>query len=165
MIPAEFLQMASQVVAIFAVPAATYIADGAVSVMRTRMHMQVSDTQVKAVHDAAQTAAGIAVHMLASGKLTVAELHAESPAILALAGEAVNAVPESSDAQGVLIADMARLITGKVGAMVSADPTIPGVKAPPAPATPPVFPPGTFAQPKMEPTQSAQLTHTPPLTV
>lgn len=132
---AEWMQLASDVAAIGAVPVAGWLANKAIQVARDRLHIQFSDKQVKAIHDAATTAAGIATAMLASGKLTAAELHTQSPALRELAKDAVNAVPDASSAQGVMIADMTRLVVGRVGQMISADPTVPTIPLPPKDTT------------------------------
>lgn len=129
----EWIQLAGDVAPLVAVPVAGWIANAAVRVMRNRLHIQFSDKQVAAIHAAASTAAGIATAMLASGKLTMDELHTQAPALRELARDAINAVPDSTDAQSVMVSDMARLIVGRIGQMISADPTIPTV--PPQPTT------------------------------
>ena len=123
----EWMQLAGSVMAIVAVPVAGWLANAAIKLMRDRLHVQLSEKQVAAIHDAATTAAGIATAMLASGKLTVAELHTQAPALRELARDAINSVPDSTDAQGVMVSDMVRLVVGRVGHMISADPTIPTV--------------------------------------
>lgn len=116
---------------------ATFVANKLVLVLRDRLKVQLTDQQVKTLHDAADTAAGVGMTMLSRGVITLSELHVNDPTIVGLASVAVNAVSAAADAKGVKVPDMATIVVGRIGKLISADrtiPTLPAVVATPTPA-------------------------------
>lgn len=103
---------------------AAFVANKLVSVLHDRFKVQFTDQQVKALHDAADTAAGIAVTMLSRGVIGPDALHPNDKTIIALAANAVNAVATASGAQNTTVMDMAQIVVGRIGTLISADPTI-----------------------------------------
>lgn len=103
---------------------ATLIAGKLVLVLRDRFHIECTNQQVKAVHDAADTAAGVITADLYSGAMTVQDVHISNPQVRDLAQIAANMVPKAAAALGVSPTDLAHIIVGRVGKMMSADPTM-----------------------------------------
>jgi len=118
----------------FLMPAVLLLASAVVSrlitLAQTHLGMQFTATQVQALHDAATTAAGNAMAMITRGAIAPTDVHAGSVAIIRLAAQARAAVPDAADSIGVTVPDLAHIIVGKVGALMSADNTIPTVPAP-----------------------------------
>jgi hypothetical protein len=108
---------------------APLLANKAIAAFEKRTGIHLNQAQVQAVHDAADTAAGVVQTMLARGELQLDHLHVDNPQIAALAATALNAVPAASDAVGVTVPDVAHMILGRVGKLLSADPTVQTVPA------------------------------------
>jgi hypothetical protein len=92
----------------------TWVVNKAVGVMRDRLHMDLDAADVKALHDAADTAAGILMGKLARGDLTAADMHAGHTAVIATAADARNAVPDAADGMNVDVASMVRMVLGRI---------------------------------------------------
>ena len=93
----------------------TWVASEAVSLMRDKFHMTISNAQARTVHDAVNTAAGVVMSQLSRGVLTPADLHAGHPAVIAAAAAARQAVPDAADAMNVTVEDMVRMVVGRLG--------------------------------------------------
>lgn len=100
------------------------LATKAVSVLNARFHLQLSAQQAQTIHDAADTAAGVLTHAIYSGAMSVQDVHISNPVVYDMAQTAMKAVPQAIAATGVSQADLAHIIVGRVGAMISADPTM-----------------------------------------
>ncbi len=92
-----------------------WVANKAVEIMRDRLHMHLDEADAKAVHDAADTAAGVILSQLSRGTMTTADVHAGHPAVIAAAASAREAVPDAADAMNVEVADMVRMVLGRLG--------------------------------------------------
>jgi hypothetical protein len=110
----------------------------AYSVADKWLGMKFTATQSQTVHDAARTAAGHFVALLASGAAHLSDVHTANPVIIALAAAARMAIPDAADHMDTQIEDMVRLVVGQIGAMISADNTIPTIPAPTLAAVTPV---------------------------
>ena len=119
-----------QLVSLVLVGLAPVFANYAIQYLHGHLKVNLTAAQVQTVHDAADTAAGVLITQLARGEIQLEHLHIDSPAVLAVAQVAVNAVPQATDALHVTIPDMAHIIVGRVGQAIAADPTTPTVGTP-----------------------------------
>jgi hypothetical protein len=124
-----------QLAGLVAVGLAPVFANYLIQVLHARFKLDLTAAQVKTIHDAADTAAGVLVAQMARGEVSLEHLHIDSPAVLAVAQIARNAVPDAADKMGVTIPDLAHIIVGRVGQAIAQDPTTTTVApAKPAPA-------------------------------
>ena len=85
----------------------------AITAYQQRTGKQITDQQRSAVYSAAQTAGGIIETLLHQGKLSVADVTPDNPAIVKQAYAAVHRVSDAAAAQNTSVADMANLIVGR----------------------------------------------------
>lgn len=115
------------------------------TILQQKTHIQLSDQQNQIILGAAQTAAGEIVTGIARGIVKVDDVARSHPAVLTAAKSALNVVADSAAARGVDLDGMARLVVGKVGQLLAADPTVSTIAPGPVPALAPmpaaVFPP------------------------
>ena len=97
------------------------------SAARTR-HLAL---QRQILHGACDAAAGTLVVRLARGIISIQEIRAESPVVMELARRTARAIPGAIEAMNVDAEDLARVIVGKVGVMLPADPTVQTLLNPP----------------------------------
>ena len=126
----QLLQATAPFTTPLAILLASWVASRLITLAQVHLGMKFTAAQVQTLHDAAATAAGNAMTLLSRGVITPADIHVTSLPIMRLAGQARAAVPNAADHVGVTLPDLAHIIVGRVGAMISADPTIPTLPPP-----------------------------------
>lgn len=86
----------------------------AVWAYHARTGVQIAAGQVAAVQAALTTAAGIIQTDIDQGRLKVADVAVDHPAIIQAAHDALARVPDSAAAQGTTLAAAAQIIVGRV---------------------------------------------------
>ena len=104
---------------------AAWVANKIVDVMRDKLHMDLDAADVKAIHDAADTAAGGLLAQVAQGKISLNDIHAGHEAVIAASANARQAVPDAADNMSVEVADMVRMVLGRVGHALASQPKDP----------------------------------------
>lgn len=119
-----------QLVSLVLIGLAPVFANYVIQILHAKGHIDLTAAQVATVHDAAETAAGVLITQLARGEVQLEHLHVDSPAVIAVAQVALNAVPDAAGKLNVTIPDLAHMIVGRVGHAISSDPTTPTVGTP-----------------------------------
>lgn len=111
----------AQLVGIVVVGVLPLIANRAVKLFEAKTHMQLTQAQQDTVHAAVATAAGAVDNLVSRGLMGVHDVHVDNPRVREFAAKALNAVPQAAAAFNLTVPDVAHMIVGKVGQVISPD--------------------------------------------
>lgn len=113
-----------QITTVVVLGVAPLLTNKALNVVQKYLHVQFTSQQIQAVHDATDTAAGVINTMLTRGEMHLDDVHITNDTVRSLTRTAMQAVPTAVAATGVDAPYVAHMIVGRVGKLLSADPTV-----------------------------------------
>ncbi|WP_428485926.1 hypothetical protein [Rhodopila sp.] len=130
------LQFVIGVAAAAIVPVAALLAGRALRLAQARLHLALSARDQAAVMAAVSTGAGLMRARLATGAISLPDVHLGSAAVDQAASVAMNLITTSASASGLTQEDIAQRIVGSLGHALGEDPTVPSIASlpPPPPA-------------------------------
>ncbi len=134
-------QFVAGIAAACAVPTAGFLAQRALSVAQTRLHLTLSRQDQAAIQNAVNAGAGIIRAKLASGTVSLSDLTTGNPHIDNAAQFAVNLIDATVDQPTVNRQQVADSIIAMIGHYLGDDPGVPSVAAAPAAVTVPAAAP------------------------
>ena len=127
------LQAIDGVAVLVVVPIAGILARRGIALMQDKLHIAVSSQDQAVVMQAVDAAAGVVRAKLATGAMTIGDVHLGSPHIDAVANAALDMVEAGAAGSKLDKEDVAHMIVGAVGHALGDDPTVPTLGTLPAP--------------------------------